>query len=1008
MVPFQEMIRRLTNFWEEQGCIIHQGYDLEMGAGTFNPATFLRAIGPEPYRAAYVEPSRRPTDGRYGENPNRTQHYFQFQVVLKPSPPDIQDLYLRSLEAIGFDLKKHDMRFVHDDWEGPTLGAWGMGWECWMDGMEVSQFTYFQSVGGHVLKPIMGEITYGLERVAMYLQNVDNFFALKWNGQLTYGDIYKQNEIEWSRYNFEEASTEMWLHSFEDYEKEAQKLIAKELPIPAFDFVLKASHAFNMLDARRSISVTERTGYIARIRALACGVADTYLISREKQGFPLLKYAPKQETPLPLILPSSLTQLDPLHKFNFLLEVGSEELPATFVPIGMNQLEVKVKQLLHSEELKFDEIQIFGTPRRLAVEVKGLQAMRASSVEERRGPPVERAFDASGKITPAGEGFFRSLSMDNISLQAIKNGELPQVSIKDQKGTPYLFVTLSIPSKSAAEILSEQLPKLILGLEFPKTMRWGDYDISFPRPLRWIVSLLDEEVLPLQVGPIRSSNISQGHRQLSPGPLTIRNARHYVSALRDRKVMVDVSERGEAILHQIAELEKELDVHVVERERVLPQVIHLVEWPALTYATFSKEFLKAPSEILVSEMVEHQKYFPIENRAGQLADLFVITSDTQPTDQIRSGNQKVLSARLSDGLFLYQEDLKISLETFTEQLKQVLFQKGLGSVYDKVQRIILHCRTLHQFAPICALPQLERAALFCKADLASHVVGEFPELQGIMGRIYALHQGEEVEVAQAIEEHWMPRGEGGSLPATSVGTLLSLAEKLDNLLGCFAVGLKPTSSSDPYGLRRQVLGIVRILIQGKHRLPLHEVLKECLAHFPDKYRSPLVLEEVLAFITNRIKTVFLEYGFSKDEIEASLSGKVTDIYDTFCKIKALHEFRDDSQFALLYEVYKRAKGQLNTERGGEFSASLLQEPAEIGLNQALDSFEDQVRSSLSKRDYKQAYRQISELQLPLHTLFEQVKILADDPVVRQNRLALLNRVFGLFNELLDFSKIQEK
>jgi len=254
MVTFQEILRKLNLFWENQGCVIHQGYDLEVGAGTFNPATFLRCLGPEPYKAGYIEPSRRPTDGRYGENPVRLQHYFQYQVILKPSPANIQDLYLQSLEAIGFDLSQHDMRFVHDDWEAPTLGAWGLGWEVWMDGMEVTQFTYFQCVGGIDLKPISGEITYGIERLSTYLMGIDSTFNLPWTDDFTYGDIYHRSEVEWSQYNFEEADTAMWFKHFDDFEKEAKRLMERNLPLPAYDFVMKASHAFNMLDARGAIS----------------------------------------------------------------------------------------------------------------------------------------------------------------------------------------------------------------------------------------------------------------------------------------------------------------------------------------------------------------------------------------------------------------------------------------------------------------------------------------------------------------------------------------------------------------------------------------------------------------------------------------------------------------------------------------------------------------------------------------------------------------------------------
>lgn len=294
------MISKLTQFWASKGCLIHQGYDLEVGAGTFNPATFLRCLGPEPYSAVYVEPSRRPKDGRYGENPNRVQFYHQMQVIIKPSPADIQDLYLQSLEAIGLDLSLHDIRFVHDDWENPTIGAWGLGWEVWADGMEVTQFTYFQAVGGIPVKPVSGELTYGLERLALYIQGVDSFFDLKWNDEITYGDIYKRSEWEWSHYNFSEADTAMWLRHFEDFEAEAKRLVRNNLPIPAYDFVMKASHAFNILDARGVISVTERTGYIGRIRSLAKLLAESYVKSREEQAYPLLR---KKKDLMPLEIP---------------------------------------------------------------------------------------------------------------------------------------------------------------------------------------------------------------------------------------------------------------------------------------------------------------------------------------------------------------------------------------------------------------------------------------------------------------------------------------------------------------------------------------------------------------------------------------------------------------------------------------------------------------------------------------------------------------------------------
>ncbi len=286
---FQDIILNLQNYWASSGCAIHQPYDIEVGAGTFNPVTFFRVLGPEPYNAAYVEPSRRPTDGRYGKNPNRLQHYYQFQAILKPSPQDVQDQYLDSLTVLGLEPLKHDIRFVEDDWESPTLGAWGLGWEVWLDGMEITQFTYFQQVGGIDLKPVTAELTYGLERIAMYLQNVENVYDLKWNENLLYGDVHLETEKQFSHYNFEASNTERLFQWFDMYELEAKELLEKEFVLPAYDYTLKCSHTFNLLDARGAISVTERTGFIGRVRNLARLCAEIYAQQREAMGYPLLK-----------------------------------------------------------------------------------------------------------------------------------------------------------------------------------------------------------------------------------------------------------------------------------------------------------------------------------------------------------------------------------------------------------------------------------------------------------------------------------------------------------------------------------------------------------------------------------------------------------------------------------------------------------------------------------------------------------------------------------------------
>jgi glycyl-tRNA synthetase alpha chain len=291
MITFQQLILRLQDYWDKQGCALLQPYDMEVGAGTFHTATFLRAIGPEPWKAAYVQPSRRPKDGRYGENPNRLQHYYQYQVVLKPSPPNILDLYIGSLEAVGIDTQAYDIRFVEDDWESPTLGAWGLGWEVWLNGMEATQFTYFQEVGSLKCQPITGEITYGLERLAMYLQGVQSVYDLVWTEGVTYRDVFHQNEVEQSTYNFEYANTDMLFRHFSEYEAEAKRLMEVELALPAYEMVMKCSHTFNLLDARGAISVTERAAYIGRVRTLSRAIAQAYYNSREKLGFPMLKKA---------------------------------------------------------------------------------------------------------------------------------------------------------------------------------------------------------------------------------------------------------------------------------------------------------------------------------------------------------------------------------------------------------------------------------------------------------------------------------------------------------------------------------------------------------------------------------------------------------------------------------------------------------------------------------------------------------------------------------------------
>ena len=1010
MLTFQQIIQKLTEFWEKKHCIIHHGYDLEVGAGTFNPATFLRALGPEPYNTAYVEPSRRPSDGRYGENPNRMQLFHQFQVILKPSPSNVLQMYLESLEALGLDLSKHDIRFVHDDWESPTLGAWGLGWEVWCDGMEITQFTYFQAIGSLPLKPVSAEITYGLERLAMYIQNKDSFYDMQWNDELTFKDVAHRSEVEWSTYNFEEASTEMWMRHFEDFEKEAKTLIARHLPLPAYDFVMKASHAFNMLNARGVISVTERTGYIARIRDLSRLIAMEYVATREKLGFPLLaKEKPQPQPKMPAVKTPSF---DPKKRQDFLLEIGSEQLPATFVPIGCTNLEKAIRRLFQDHSLAFEEIKIFGTPQRLAILVKGLIEGTEEKKTVKKGPAIASAFDASGKPTPQGQGFLKSLGSTDITLDALRKGQIKNLSIDTINNVEYLFATHHEPSQSTFSLLANTLSSLILNLEFPKKMTWGNLDITYARPIHWIVALFGDTVIPLQVGDVISDRFSFGHAQLDPKKFTLNAPKDYCEDLKKHYVLASTEERKQSILKQLKELETKLGGGALETHKVIPQVLNLVEWPQLTSATFDPAFLRAPKEVLISEMVEHQKYFPIADSKNQLQNHFVITADNTPSDLIRKGNQKVLSARLADGVFLYEQDLKVPLEKFNEKLRLMTYQKELGSMFDKVERIGQISTILNAHLKIADEKKIRRAALLCKSDLASALVGEFPELQGTIGKYYAQAQKEDQEVAEAIHEHWMPRAENAPLPKTPTGIILSLADKMDNLVSSYSVGLKPTSSSDPYALRRQSIGLLKILIEEKKSVDLRKILEEVATVFPKLKSNPAVaselVQEILSFITARAKSVFEELGLKKDEIEASLQGSCTNPYDQFCKTEALHAFRSSGkEFAQLFEVYKRAKGQLEKPATTSFVPDLAKEPAEKDLAEALHLLEKHWKATIQECKYLDAFRMIAKLQMPLSKLFDTVKILADDPKLRDNRIALLQKVFGYFQELLDFSKIQE-
>ncbi len=515
------------------------------------------------------------------------------------------------------------------------------------------------------------------------------------------------------------------------------------------------------------------------------------------------------------------------------------------------------------------------------------------------------------------------------------------------------------------------------------------------RALHWIMALFGEKVIPFQVGEHLSDRFSLGHAQLSPKRFALKSSKDYQKELKKHFVLASIQEREASLLKQLKAIGKKYKSQTLETNKVLSQVLHLVEWPQLTIGSFDRRFLKAPKEILISEMVEHQKYFPLADHKGKLNNQFIITADNKPSDLIRRGNERVLSARLSDGVFLYEQDLKIPLEEWNQKLQLMTHQKELGSMLDKVERIRTIAQTLREQFKGVNPELLARAALLSKADLASSMVGEFPELQGTIGKYYALAQGEGKEVAEALEEQWMPRFEGAALPETPIGILLSFSDKIDNLIGCYSVGLKPSSSSDPYALRRQSIGILKTLIHHKQRVNLKELLEKASQSFPklkgqQNLSKPLVLE-ILHFITARAQGVFEEYGFKKDEIEACLQGQCIDPYNQFCKTQALHAFRQSGglEFSKLVEVYKRAKGQLEKPSSVPFNPDLIVEKSEKELVQALHALEKDWKVLLDKSDYENAFKRVATLQPPLARLFDEVKILCEDLTIRNNRIALL-------------------
>jgi len=993
---FQEIILTLQEFWARQGCLIWQPYYTQVGAGTYNPATFLRVLGPEPWNVGYVEPSIRPDDGRYGENPNRLQQHYQFQVILKPDPGDPQERYLQSLQALGIDPRQHDIRFVEDNWESPALGAWGLGWEVWLDGQEITQFTYFQQAGGFALDPVSVEITYGLERIAMALQRVRNFRDIQWSPDRTYGDVNLQGEQEHSRYYFEVADVERLRQMYDLFEAEANAALERELVLPAHDYVLKCSHTFNIMDTRGAIGVTERQALFARMRDLARRVAMAYVEQRKNLGFPWLKdVSPASSFPSASLEESTSAPLD--RPADFLLEIGVEELPVADLESALAQLQERLPALLAEQRLSHGEVQVFGTPRRLVALVKDLAPSQPDRTTLVKGPPAARAFDAGGRPTQAAEGFARSRGVT-----------VDQLRVEEIDGGRYVVAEVHESGRSAPAVLREVLPGLLAALKFEKSMRWNDSQVSFSRPIRWLVALHGEKVIPFEYAGLSAGRTTRGLRFREPAWMELRNPSDYFSAMRTQGILLNPAERRDVIAAQVRHLLQEVGASPRVDDALLDEVTRLVEAPTALRGSFDPEYLKLPPEVLISVMKKHQRYFPAYTEAGGLLPYFIAVrnGDDQHLDVVTDGNEQVIRARFADASFFIQEDLKHSLEDHLPRLGTLTFQVKLGSMLDKSRRIEALVEPLSSFIRLSQeeLAVARRAARLCKADLVTHMVVEMTSLQGIMGRYYALHSGENPAVAEAIFEHYLPRYSGDALPASKPGLLLSVADRLDTLSGLFAAGLAPSGTKDPFAQRRAALGLVQALIGTQTPFDLREGLRLAAAHLP----LPASAESQAAcfeFIAGRLRSYLLdELGFRYDVVDAVMAEQAHNPLGAWQATQELTRWVERPDWNTILPAYSRCV-RITRDQPETYSVNPahFNDPAERELYDAVTRAEAAHSIPGSPDSFLKAF-------LPaipaVNRFFDAVLVMDENPVVRANRLGLLQRVAALARGTADLSRLE--
>ncbi|MFB3886894.1 MAG: glycine--tRNA ligase subunit beta [Thermodesulfobacteriota bacterium] len=682
-----------------------------------------------------------------------------------------------------------------------------------------------------------------------------------------------------------------------------------------------------------------------------------------------------------------------------LLEIGAEEIPAGFIPQALIDFEGLARKELEANRIDFDGVKTFGTPRRLVLLIQAVSEKQRDEETKKIGPSKQAAFDSGGNPTKAAIGFAKSQSVSVESLKVIQT----------EKGE-YLCAVRREPGKPTFEMLSAILPKVILSIPFQKSMRWGEVSIRFVRPIHWVLALFGSTVIPFEIGNVRSGSLTFGHRFMHADPLPVDNFSSYLAQTREGFVMVDPVERRSRIEEGMAREAASVSGSILKDEGLLNEVDFLVEYPVALAGIFDRKFLSLPREILIHSMKEHQRYFPVIDEHGELLPHFVCISNILPKDQrvVVKGNERVLRARLSDANYFFQEDLKIPLEKRVEQLKKVVFQAKLGTSYEKMLRFkqlaLLICERIDpRFRA-----SVERASLLCKADLVTGMVGEFPKLQGVVGREYARLSGEKQEVADAIYEHYLPGFAGDRLPSNPVGDMVSIADKMDTIVGSFGIGLVPTGTADPFGLRRQALGVIRIILEKKYPLSLGQLIEESENLLKEKMERPPseVKKEVLEFFRARYQNFLLDRGYPFDVIEAVIGVSFDEIPDVQGRIDALKRAREWKDFESIVIGFKRAMNILKGYVSGKgINHSLLSEPSERELYQSFLQEKDRIELHLSKRAYEAALLEMTRMKRPIDEFFDRVMVMVEDQAIRDNRLALLHEVGQLFLRVADFSKL---